>query len=232
MTTWTGHRRRRFADVLPDGIDAVARGGIAESQARLPAPLRRLHRQILQHTLASGQPPCAADIGHFTGELELEEDDALRALAEADLVHLGTDGGVAVAYPLSGRASPHRVELDSGIVLHAMCAVDALGIPLMARQPATITSQDSVDERHITVRFDGERWHWQPPGTVVLLAADACTGSIANACVHTQFHATAPNAQAYRQAHPHLLGQVLNKIEATEIAGSEFDSLLYDSTTT
>ncbi|MBE8523094.1 hypothetical protein ILP97_37340 [Amycolatopsis sp. H6(2020)] len=228
MSTETGHRRRRFADVLPEGIDAVARGGVAGSQSQLPAALRRLHRQLLQHMLTTGQTPSPGEMHQMAEALGLQASASLQELAEADLVHLDPDGGVAVAYPLSGRPSPHQVELDSGIVLNAMCAIDALGIPLMARQAATIVSQDPVNDRHITVRFDGTDWHWQPPGTVVLLAADACTGPIADACVHTEFHATAPDAHAYLRARPSLEGQVLNKIDAVEIAGSEFGSLLYD----
>ncbi|WP_410638513.1 organomercurial lyase [Amycolatopsis sp. lyj-346] len=224
----SGHRRRRFADVLPEGIDAVARGGIAGSQSRLPAALRRLHRGLLRHMLATGRPPPAGALHRMAGASGLQAGASLRALAEADLVRLAPDGEVAAAYPLSGRPSPHRVELGRGFVLNATCAIGALGIPLMTGRPATIVSRDPGNDRRITVRFDGTHWHWQPPGAVVLLAAVARTGPLAVACLHTGFHATAPDAHAYLHAHPSLAGQVLNKIDAVEIAHSEFGPLLHD----
>jgi alkylmercury lyase len=223
-----GHRRRRFADVLPGGIRAVARGGIAGSQSRLPAGLRRLHRRLLRHILATGRTPPAGALRQMAEALDLRASASLQALTDADLVQLDPDGEVAVAYPLSGRPSAHRVDLGNGIVLNATCAIGALGIPLMTGQPATIVSRAPGNDRPITVRFDGTSRHWQPPGAVVLLAAAARAGPIAEACVHTEFHATAPDAHAYLRARPSLVGQVLNKIDAAEIAHSEFGALLHD----
>lgn len=224
----TGHRRRGFADVLPGGIHAVARGGIAGSQSRLPAALRRLHRRLLRHMLTTGRTPSAGAVRQLAEALALRAGASLNELTDADLVQLNPDGEVAAAYPLSGRPSPHQVELGTGVVLNATCAIGALGIPLMTGQSATIVSRAPGNDRRVTVRFDGTQRLWHPPGAVVLLAADTRTGPIAGACGHTGFHATAPDAHAYLRARPSLAGQVLNKIDAVEIAHSEFGSLLHD----
>ena len=40
-----------------------------------------------------------------------------------------------VAYPFSGRPTPHRVRFADGHEVHAMCALDALGVaPMFGEQ--------------------------------------------------------------------------------------------------
>src|SRR5215472_13503582 len=61
-----------------------------------------------------------------------------------------TTGGIRAAYPFSGLPTPHRVLLapDAQEVaeqqVFAMCALDALGIPLMLHRAATILSEDAL----------------------------------------------------------------------------------------
>jgi hypothetical protein len=45
----------------------------------------------------------------------------------------------------------HQVQLDGGIDVQAMCALDALGIPQMTRRDARIRSTDPVSGQPITV---------------------------------------------------------------------------------
>ncbi|MEJ7569815.1 MAG: organomercurial lyase [Gaiellaceae bacterium] len=61
----------------------------------------------------------------------------LASLAAEDLDHTGTDGAITVAYPFSGRPAAHRVQLDVHEV-HAMCAIDALGIAPMFGRPIRV----------------------------------------------------------------------------------------------
>lgn len=57
-------------------------------------------------------------------------------------MHLDADGDVGVAYPFSRRPSGHLVQLDRGPAVWAMCAIDALGIPVMTGRDAAIVSAD------------------------------------------------------------------------------------------
>lgn len=60
-------------------------------------------------------------------------------LAAEDLAHVESDGGsVVVAYPFSGRPTDHVVEMTDTPRIHAMCAIDALGVPLMAGRDGRI----------------------------------------------------------------------------------------------
>lgn len=219
---------RRFDDVLPITIGSLSRGGIAASQAALPAAMRLFHHELLRLFLRTGRPPTVAQLTTAAQQLGLDPHEALAILRDVDLVHTDATGGrVAIAYPLSGRPSPHRVTTGDGVSVAAMCAVDALGIPLMTGDAATITSSDPTTGDPIHIRCDAEDWRWEPPTTVVVLAAvGGCRGPIANACAHTAFHATAEAARTYLAQRPTLTGRVLSQAEALDIAEAEFGPLL------
>ncbi len=218
---------RTFDDVLPATFDALARGGIAASQARLPSAVRLFHQHVLRLFLQTGRPPTVGQLAPPAQRLGLDPYQALAMLAKADLVHTDATGTqVAIAYPLSGRPSPHQVLVGNGATLAAMCAVDALGIPIMAADSATISSADPATGQPIRIRYDTNGWTWEPDTTVVLLAAAECSGPIANACTHTAFHATADLAHAHLTSHPAYTGRVLSNTDALGIAEAEFGPLL------
>lgn len=220
-----------FGSVLPAGIDAVARGGIAGSQAQLPPKLRQLHQELIREFLKTGRPPSAERLGILAKGLGLVPARAIAELAGADLVHLDQAGErVQTVYPLSAGTSGHQVTLEGGPTLDAMCAVDALGIPLMTRTAGTVVSRDpltGVDIR-VSMAADGQ-WNWQPATAVVLLAANECEGPIAAACQHTAFHGTAESAERALAARPGTTGKVLGQAEAVAIAETEFGPLLAEA---
>ena len=80
------------------------------------------------------------------------------------------DGRVATAYPFCGAPTRHVVRLDEASPVHAMCAIDALGIPLMTGRDGVIESADPDEGRPIRIERRGETWLWSPEETVVLLA--------------------------------------------------------------
>ncbi|WP_432838856.1 organomercurial lyase [Dactylosporangium sp. CA-092794] len=219
---------RSFSDVLPVTLAALARGGIAASQAKLPPALRAFHRDLLQIFLDAGIAPTLEQLVSPAAARGLELVRALDDLAEADLVH--ADAGaraIRVAYPLSGRPSPHRVQLvGDRPPLAAMCAVDALGIPLMVHVTATILSGDPTTGEQICINADPDGWRWRPASTVVLLATEDCGGPIAGACTSTGFHVSRAHAETYLTEHPEYTGQILEQEEAIAIASSEFGRLL------
>ncbi|MGW6739345.1 organomercurial lyase [Streptomyces sp. NPDC055025] len=217
-----------FRALLPAGIGAVDRGGIAHSQAQLDPALRTLHQRLLRSFLATGQGPSTVAAHGLARRNNLTPEPALKALAEADLVHLDAAGErIEIAYPLSGLPSPHRVRLQDGPPLRAMCAIDALGIPLMASAVGTIVSHDPDTGAEIRVTRDADgNWTWEPATAVVVLAAIQCSGPIAGACQHTAFHADAHLAAAHLAKDTRQQGQVLTQQQALAVARTEFGPLL------
>jgi hypothetical protein len=204
------------------------RGGSAERQACIPAPLRDLHRAILRQFLHTGTPPTAAWITGTAADRGLDA-TALADLEAADLVRTA-DGKVTVAYPFSGTPTRQQVELDGFPAVYAMCAIDALGLPAMAGRDGQITATDPCDDGPVQVSVRGRTWRWSPPDAVVVYgrAADCGTdcGSWEAMCPHTTFHASRDSAQAYLAARPGVDGEVLGQQAAIDLGRHIFGPLL------
>jgi hypothetical protein len=93
------------------GWRAAETGG---RQAALPPGLPRLHQAVLRHFLGEGHAPDRAWMQEQAARLGLDPGTAIRQLTAADLVHLGRNGVVSVAYPFSGVPSGHRVQVAGG----------------------------------------------------------------------------------------------------------------------
>jgi hypothetical protein len=209
-------------------LDRFTRGSIADRQCRLTPPLRGLHRAVLRRFLQTGAAPTARWVRQAAADLGLPG-SAPGELEAADAIHI-KNGIVTVAYPFSGIPTPHRVELDGLPAVHAMCAVDALGLPIMAGRDGLITSADPHDGTPIEVSVRDGAWSWTPAYAVVVMAraADCGTecGSFETVCPNTVFHASRQSAQAYLAVRDGLDAQILDQGTAIERGRRNFGALL------
>jgi alkylmercury lyase-like protein len=137
-------------------------------------------------------------------------------------------GQVRAAYPLSAVATPHLVQISGGPRVHAMRAIEALGIPAMLGTGVTITSAGprTGEPVTVTVAAGGLEAAWEPATTVVFTGQHAsCTpGSgpgtgpaVAAAdlcCGYTSFFTSRASATAWAHAHREVTGQVLDQASA------------------
>ena len=201
----------------------------AQSQERLDPETRRLHQDILHAFLETGTSPNRQQLDDLASSAGLDPDTALAELADADLVHIA-DGSVVVAYPFSGVASDDRVQLDGGPSLFAMCAIDALGVLLMAGQDGVISSTDPRSGEPIRVERHGTTWKWAPSSAVVLAGlVQSCATAAEGCCPHVAFYTDSQAADLHLEAHPELTGAVLDQSEALELADLAFGPLLRSS---
>jgi hypothetical protein len=154
---------RRHRPLTLDSLPDPASDGTAARAAALPTPMRELHRRILRAFLAAGRAPEPAQVHAIAADIGLDLADGLARLAELDLVRCGQDGRIRVAYPLSGEPTGHRVQLLDRPSVDAMCALDALGIPLMGALDGVITSFDPSTGQVIRVVRRSGQWWWGPP---------------------------------------------------------------------
>jgi hypothetical protein len=198
------------------------------SQAALPPALVTLHRQLLRTFLASGRPPRAAELRQLASMLGLAPREAMQRLADADLIHSDpVTGAATTAYPFSGVPTPHVVSVDGAPMLYAMCAIDALGIPLMVGRDAVISSVSPATCDTITVERRASRWLWQPATAVVVIVGTGAAGpSLRCTCPFIAFHATPEHAAAYLQHAAPADGRILTQSEAVDAAEAEFGRLL------
>ncbi len=196
-------------------------------RARLTDAERELYFWILRRFARSGRPS-SAQLGEEAGRLGVDVERALETLAREDLIHLGPDGEIAVAYPFSGRPTAHRVRFPRGHQVDAMCAIDALGVAPMFAEPIEITSRDplSGDEVRAQLAPGGEAT-WQPDSAVVLAGAAAgCRESFRGCCPVLNFFASAENAERYLTAHPDVDGFAISIPEAVAVGGAVFGDVL------
>jgi Alkylmercury lyase len=210
------------AEIPPSKLGPARRARLTEAQ-------RELYFWILRRLATNGRPG-SGEVRAAAERLGLDAADALETLSREDLVHRGSDGAIAVAYPFSGRPTAHRVRFPTGHEVDAMCAIDALGIAPMFGQPIEIESRDPVtgDEIRARVAPDGAS-EWWPETAVVVAGAlrshgDACCGC----CPVLNFFASPANAERWLSEHPEVRGNVISMPDAAAAGRAVFGDVLTD----
>ena len=212
--------------VLAAAAIPAAKVGPARHAGLTPAE-RELYFWILRRFAASGRPR-SADAREAAGRLGLDGERALETLAGEDLVHLGGDGEIVVAYPFSGRPTAHRVRFPGGHEAYAMCAIDAVGIAAMFGEAIDVSSEDPITGDQVSVRLtprgDAE---WGPPAAVVVAGAIPGEGDSCQACCPVlNFFASPETAEHWLEQHPEARGRVTSIPEAAAAGRAVFGGVL------
>lgn len=188
-----------------------------------PASYRALHRAVVRAFLA-GRAPTPDELESHAKALGIELDRGLAELERRDLLRLGRDArSVALAYPFSASPTPHRVTLRGGATpLFALCAIDALGIPFLARRPATVRSLDPSTRAPIEVTIDPDGpWDWAPGEAAVTAAASGEGATAECCCPHVNFVASRESARELE-----VTGVVLEMPDAIDLGRRIFGDLI------
>jgi hypothetical protein len=193
--------------------------------AALAAPERQLYRWILRQFGAGSRPSLEATAA-AAAAAGADLDQALETFRQLDLAHLA-DGEIAVAYPFSGRPTPHRISIDGRPEMYAMCAIDALGIAAMLELPIEVLSRDPVSGGDVWVRIDpGNGAWWEPEQAVVLAGSYPAAGpSFRSCCSVLDFFESGENALRYLLAHPEVTGHAITIPEAIAAGATIFGDL-------
>lgn len=134
---------------------AMAVAGRRERWAAVDDAEDAVRRTVLLGFAAFGAPPSVMEIAASTGLDRDAVHTALARLAGRDIVVLDDVGAIAAAYPFSAEATPHRVTLAHfGTTVHALCAVDALGIGGMLGADTLIESRCAASGAPVTLRTE------------------------------------------------------------------------------
>ena len=140
----TAGKDERGAD---DASDLIL---VCRSATLRPAEYQ-FYRALMLTFPATGPPPDHATLRTLAQRYAIPLEATLADMARQDLVQRDpTRGTIRAAYPFSGVPTVHRVTLladfagDAPIELYAMCALDALGIPLILRRDAFVTLVDAL----------------------------------------------------------------------------------------
>lgn len=235
--------QRPASDAQPETLIHVCRS------AWLAPAAYALYRAILLTFPERGRPLSPHELETLGEHLGIDLEATLHDFARQDLVQRDAiTGAISAAYPFSGVPTAHRVHLDpqprSGgeavAELYAMCAIDALGVPLMLRRAAWIHSSDAVTGEPLQVRVvptpEGPlQWSatWEPSGVVVYARPEGhehehdCGSSAAGTCCGlTQFFTDEQHATAWSMSHPATDGRIYTQDEALEYAAALFAGIL------
>jgi len=230
-------RERRTAAATPSAPGRGGRGRVAPAEGGL----RAIHQEVLRSFAATGRSPAAASLAATAAQYATTTDAVLAALHTEDFLQLDAGGQIRAAYPFSAVPTPHRVDLDAGPRVYAMCAIDALGIAAMLHAAVTITSADprTGGPVTITVPADGETAAWQPPAAVVFAGtsrepchvppdAPVIPAAADVSCGYVNFFTTSTSAAAWASAHPEVTGEILDQAAALRLGTAIFGHLLAD----
>ena len=207
-------------------VDTVAQ---RLSKAKLSELEDRARRYILWHFADTGRGPRIPEIQRH---LQLaSREDALAMLTRLHAVDLivydAAKASIAAAYPFSVKPTSHRVEIRNR-TLHALCAIDALGIPFMLDTPAQIRSECFWCHAPVEVDVaDGEIRAHRPAGLVAWYPEKDSCGCVATSrCILINFFCTTDHLAAWRDASPGEQGTALSLAEAVEAGRMIFENLL------
>ena len=108
-------------------------------QEKLSEPLRRLHREILNAYVEIGRTLSKDEISRGMANA----DQAIKTLAENDMIVVDADGELTGAYPFTMEKREHQLKVNAHQV-HCMCALDALAVNPMFGADVEINSRCRV----------------------------------------------------------------------------------------
>ena len=205
---------------------AAGRGG----RGRL-APVehgwRAVHQAVLLSFAEIGRSPQPGVLDRAAAPFGRTGAQVLAELADHDFLTLDEHGWIAAAYPFSATPTSHTVEIKGGARVWSMCAIDALGIPVMLGRDVQITSTDPHTGNPVHIRFTDGAAVWQPADAVVFYGARTATGSAAAVCCgYLHFFQDHASATAWAGEHPEAAGQILDHADAERTGADIFGPCL------
>lgn len=183
---------------------SMAVAGRTEKWSGLDAAEDRVWQAVLRGFARSGAAPGAARLAAETGVDEPAVAEVLRALRRRDLVVLDEGGTVVTAaYPFSARETGHRVRLDGLAAVHALCAIDALGMGAMLACDTAIESScpECGAPIRVATRDKGRVLASATPGAAVVWAGIRYAGGCGatSGCTVKVFFCSDEHLAAWRQ---------------------------------
>jgi len=194
-------------------------------------------RAILEAYLREGRPPTMSQLCATTGLLKQDAEQILRRLRQRDLVLFDEQTATILgAYPLTESKTEHRVHLGD-VTVHAMCAIDALGVGRMYGRDVIIESTCRATQETIriaTIDRGIRLASVEPLNAVVWTGIRASEGCAASTlCPLIAFFASDVALEHWRlRQHPDSPGHRLSVPEAMEAGMAIFGPMLAEEDAT
>ena len=223
--------------VVTSGIVREALGAIfktcdwAQRWAGLDAAQDRMRRAILEAWPQAGRAPSTNELALSTGFAPDRVRELIAKLVARDMVVLDRDGAnLTGAYPFTDRDTEHRMQLGD-TVLHAMCAIDALGAGAMLGTDVAIESACRSCDTPIRIetRNDGTALEaYSPTSAVIWSGVQYSNGCAADSlCTVMAFFCSDEHLESWRDGRdPKPRGFRLSMNEGLQMGKAIFMPLL------
>ena len=132
---------------------------------------------------------------------ELEKNDIL-------LRKRGTQEIVSI-YPFSLKPTEHQILLENGKRLFGMCAVDALGMPMMFNKNIKVISQCEKCKQTITIEIKNEEIVWvSHPDIMIWSPWRQIAPAAENSCPSVNFFCCKKHLEEWSEENPDLNGKI------------------------
>ncbi|UCG91514.1 MAG: alkylmercury lyase family protein [candidate division WOR-3 bacterium] len=178
---------------------------------------KEVMKQIFTEIMSFGKPPTIAELQATLKKSSGDIIKVINTLEEKDILLRSKETKEVVSiYPISLRPTEHLVVMSDGTNFFAMCAMDALGIPNMFNQSATINSQCEWCKQKITIEIDDAEIksqshsdiHIWSPQERKIPAAETCCPLVNFFCSHSHLEEwKIKNPDLAEKGHSSLLEQ-------------------------
>lgn len=184
-------------------------------------------RIVLRLYAKLGRPPELSDIAAETGIDDDEVAGLLRALRSRDLIDIDPHSlDIRLAYPFTQAATGHCVEFN-GRTLHALCAIDALGVAVMYSTDVSISSSCRQCSSTIRVKTAAAGTGVSPKGAAVWYDFAYDGSASASCCPAIAFFCSDEHLQQWLRAQKaRREGMRLTMDEALEVGRALFGPVL------
>lgn len=111
---------------------------------------------LINKLIKSSREISPSEIALYGNDIGINHSPVTSGLQTKGLTALRDDGSLTGIYPFSAIATSHKVKLEDGTSVYAMCAIDSLGIAFELKQNVTITSSCSKCKIPITIQITDE----------------------------------------------------------------------------
>lgn len=126
----------------------------------------------MDRIIQSGAPVNINSLRQSEELKHLDSETIINNLITKRAIVQDSEGNINFVYPVSALPTNHHVVLKDGRALHAMCAVDALGVALTFKQDTEISSKCSHCGETVTVEVQEEKIAKLHPSTTHVLHVD------------------------------------------------------------
>ena len=168
---------------------------------------------LFDMVLESGRTPTADECCSCFGKTQAEIARIIDDLERKDMIlrKRGTKKIISV-YPLSLVPTAHRIVLENGRELFAMCAADALGIPVMFNRNVRIVSECKLCKQEIIIDIrNGDIVSMSNPTTSICSPPRQVAPAAETTCPDVNFFCSTSHAQRWIQGNKGRIGNITRR---------------------